>query len=177
MKNPGDKKYLDECMAKFKELGLNADYEKSYHFGEGSYDIFFKNGGYTFETMQISWTNAETAIEEWGEEEGEDCGAAWQLADEMGHGLLTEEGDNYHTENFQDILDALVRVIGSPVLFETDTVDGLRAYLEHLIKLGKGTYKVTDYKGTGLEQRFIRVNDDYDEILINARLESFTRDY
>ena len=161
------KKYMDECIAKFLELGLKADYETSYGFGEGCYEIIFENGGYTFENMQLSWTSDEKAKEEWGDDDG----AAWQIADEMGHGLLGD--DEYVTENFQVIIDTLIKLIGAPVMFDTDTVDGLRAYLEHLVSEGKGTYKVTDYKGTELKQEFIRVNDEYNEILINCRLERF----
>ncbi len=159
MKYPEDKKYLAECITRFKELGLNAEYGTSYGFGEGCYDIRFTNGGRTFEEMQLSWTNAEKAKEEWGGFEGEENpGDAWQIADEVGKSLL--EGEEYVAEDFEKIIAALVKLIGAPKLFETDTVDGLRAYLEHLVKLGKGTYKLYDQKYESLTQNLLKINDE-----------------
>ena len=170
-----DKEYLDSCLLKFKELGLEAEVEVSYGFGEGCYDILFQNGGYTFESMQLSWTNEEKANEEWGGFDGEEkCGAAWQMADERGVGLLISDGDLYHTENFQDILDALIKLIGAPKLFDTNTVKGLRDYLSYLIKEGKGAYNVIDYKSNELMQHsHTRLLDEYKEFMINARFEDF----
>ena len=175
-----DKEYLDACLLKFKEIGLEAEVEVSYGFGEGCYDIMFRNGGYTFESMQLSWTNAEKAKEEWGgytdEEKGifgdEDPGAAWQIADEVGHGLLGD--DEYHTEDFEEIIEVVKKIIGAPKLFDTNTVKGLRDYLSYLIEEGKGAYNVIDYKSNELMQHsHTRLLDKYEEFMINARFEDF----
>lgn len=178
MKEKTDKKYLEQALAKFKELGLEAEYETSYGFGEGCYDIIFHNGGWTFEQMQLSWINASTAKEEWGGYEGEENpGAAWQMADEMGRGLLKEDGDVYHTEDFEEVIAALKRLIGAPVLFDTTTVEGLRDYLNHLVEEGKGAYKVEDYKGYELSQSAnMRIFDKYQKLMINARFEDYRED-
>jgi len=163
-----DKKYLDKCIAKFKKLGLDAEYEVSYGFGEGCYDIRFLNGGRTFEEMQLNWTNAEKAKEEWGGFEGnENPGSAWGIAAELGGGLLDD--DEYITKDFEKIIEVLVRLIGGPKLFDINTVNGLRNYLNYLSKLGKGEYKISDMKGNELTQNLLKVNEEYKCLDVDAR--------
>jgi hypothetical protein len=162
-----DVKVLEAAQKIFNEMGLKADFEVSYGFGEGAYDFSFDTKDDYVDCLQIGWVNAKKATEEWGGYDGiKEYNASWSMYDENGHGLI----DDDITEDFEVLVTKLKEIIGGDVMGNLTTIEGLRDYLNTLIEDGKGDYSVEDCKGVLLTQGHVHVNDNHKDITIDARL-------
>lgn len=168
-----DLKVLLAAQKVFNKMGLKSDFEVSYDSGEGAYDFMFDTEDDYLDCLQIGWVNSEKATEEWEGFEGQTIwGASWSLYNEMGTELI--EGGV--TSDFEVIVSKLKEIIGGESLGDIATVEGLRNYLNTLVKNGKGHYSIVDHKGVKMLQNHTNLFDEYKEFIINARFERFEND-
>ena len=164
-----DVKFLDGIVDKFKELGLELEYETSYSGGSGSYDFFFKNGGPTFRDLQFMWCNEKYYKTELAEYEPE-----FEMGVYKAFGFYDEDGCELIpggvTNDVYEILDWVVEKLPSGTYYEMDTVEGLHAFLSKLIEEGKGDYKVEDMKYENLTGGHVKAFDDDKVLKIDCRL-------
>jgi len=159
---------LEAAKERFAEIGLIFDYEQSYSFGEGSYDVGFENGGRKIQEMQLGWMNADKTTEEWaGFDEIEEWDAHWTMYDDRGVPLIENDGA---TTDIEVIVEALQNMMGNDKFYDISTVNGLHAFLTKMINDGKKDYKIYDHKYQLFGAQYFNTRDKDKEVTIDCRL-------